>query len=92
MHFLIRALALVVLPGGFGTLDELFEVLTLLQTKKITRIPVLLFGKEYWQKLINFEHLVAEGMIEAEDLALFEYVSSPEQAWQKIVDFHTKIE
>lgn len=88
MHFLIRARALVCFPGGYGTLDELFEALTLLQTKKIKPIPLLLFGKKYWSKLINFNLLVSEGMICSSDLKLFHYVESAEQAWKIIAKFY----
>jgi hypothetical protein len=84
MHLLLRAQALVVFPGGFGTLDEFFETLTLVQTGKIKALPILLFGKEYWQKLVNFELLVEEGMIDAEDLQFFSYVDSAEEAWEII--------
>ncbi len=80
MHFLIRAKALVVFPGGFGTLDELFETLTLIQTKKIRPMPVLIFGKEYWERIINFGALVEEGTISAEDIRLFQYVDTAEEA------------
>lgn len=82
MHFLMRAKALVVFPGGFGTMDELFETLTLVQTKKIKPIPILLFGREYWKKLINFDMFVEEGMISHDDLKLFRYVDTPEEAWE----------
>jgi len=88
MHFLIRARALICFPGGFGTLDELFEALTLLQTKKIKPMPLLLFGKEYWSRLINFDVFVNEGMIDKEDLLFFQYVETAEQAWQAISDFY----
>lgn len=88
MHFLIRSRALVCFPGGYGTLDELFEALTLLQTKKIKPIPLLLFGKKYWSKLINFKLLVSEGMICPSDLKLFHYVESAEQAWKIIAKFY----
>ncbi|WP_317930268.1 TIGR00730 family Rossman fold protein [Halioxenophilus sp. WMMB6] len=81
MHFLKRARGLVAFPGGFGTLDELFETLTLIQTKKILPIPVVLMGKAYWQKLINFDFLVEQGAIEAEDLALFQFADSASEAW-----------
>ena len=84
MHLLRRARALVFFPGGFGTLDEFFETLTLLQTKKIEPFPVLIFGREYWQKLINFELLVEEGMIDPEHLELFQYVDSVDEAWEII--------
>ena len=70
MHFLMRAAALVVFPGGFGTLDELFEALTLIQTQKVRPIPVILFGKAYWEQLISFDFLVAEGAISASDRKL----------------------
>ncbi len=81
MHFMIRAVALAVFPGGFGTLDELFEVLTLIQTRKIAPIPVLLFGREYWERIINFSALVEEGVINRSDLELFSFVETAEEAW-----------
>ncbi len=81
MHFLMRSVALVCFPGGFGTLDELFEALTLIQTGKSRRRPVLLFGREFWTGLINFELLVETGMISAEDLGLFHFVETAEEAW-----------
>jgi uncharacterized protein (TIGR00730 family) len=79
MHFLMRAHALVVFPGGFGTLDELFETLTLVQTHKIRPIPILLFGREYWRRIIDFDAMVEEGVIAAEDLQLFQYVETAEE-------------
>jgi uncharacterized protein (TIGR00730 family) len=82
LHFMMRAKALVVFPGGFGTLDELFEVLCLIQTRKIQSIPVLLFGREYWQRIIDFEAMVEEGVIEPKDLEIFSYVESAEEAWR----------
>lgn len=88
MHFLIRARALVAFPGGFGTLDEVFETLTLLQTKKIRPIPVLLFGKQFWQKLINFDYLIEEGLISPGDLRLFAYVETAEEAFDFIKRFY----
>jgi len=88
MHFLMRAKALVAFPGGFGTLDELFEVLTLVQCKKAKPVPIFLFGSDYWKRLINFEVLVEEGAISADDLALFEYVDDPQQAWDGIKRFY----
>lgn len=84
MHLLMRAKALVAFPGGFGTMDELFEALTLIQTRKVRPIPVLLFGKRFWQKAVNFETFVEEGTINAEDLNIFQYVSTAEQAWEII--------
>ncbi|HEX5804781.1 MAG TPA: TIGR00730 family Rossman fold protein [Macromonas sp.] len=88
MHFLMRAKALVAFPGGFGTLDELFEVLTLVQCKKAKPVPIFLFGSDYWKRLVNFDVLVEEGAISAEDLKLFEYVDEPEQAWAGIKRFY----
>ena len=88
MHFMMRAKALAAFPGGFGTLDELFEVMTLVQTRKARRVPILLFGTDYWTRLINMEVLVDEGTISAEDLQLFHYVDTPEAAWQAICDFY----
>ncbi len=88
MHFLQRARALVAFPGGFGTLDELFETLTLLQTKKAEKVPVILYDKAFWQRLINFDMLVEEGLISPQDLQLIQFVDTPEQAWQIIYDFY----
>ncbi|WP_416548706.1 TIGR00730 family Rossman fold protein [Limnohabitans sp. DCL3] len=88
MHFMMRAKALVAFPGGFGTLDELFEVVTLVQTRKSKPVPILLFGSDYWRRLLNLELLVAEGMICAEDVHLFQYVDTPQAAWQAICDFY----
>ena len=84
MHLLMRAKSLVAFPGGFGTLDELFETLTLIQTHKVERIPVLLFGQAFWERVINFNALVEEGTISAEDLDLFVYVETAEKAWKLI--------
>jgi uncharacterized protein (TIGR00730 family) len=84
MHLLMRAKSLVAFPGGFGTLDELFETLTLIQTRKVQPIPVLLFGQAFWERIVNFEALVEEGTISAEDLDLFVYVESAEEAWEII--------
>jgi uncharacterized protein (TIGR00730 family) len=81
MHFLMRAVALVCFPGGFGTLDELFETLTLIQTKKSRPRPILLFGREFWTKLINIELLIETGMINPIDAQLFHYVETAEEAW-----------
>jgi uncharacterized protein (TIGR00730 family) len=82
MHFLMRSVALVCFPGGFGTLDELFETLTLIQTGKCRQRPILLFGREFWTKLINLDHLVETGMISPEDVNLFRYVETAEEAWR----------
>ena len=81
MHFLMRAVALVCFPGGFGTLDELFEVLTLVQTGKSKMRPVLLFGRDFWSRLINFDLLIETGMISAGDVNLFHFVETAEEAW-----------
>lgn len=81
MHFLKRARALVACPGGFGTLDELFETLTLVQTQKIKPLPVVLMGRQYWSKLINFEFLAEQGALDAADLNLFSMVDSADEAW-----------
>jgi uncharacterized protein (TIGR00730 family) len=88
MHFMMRAKALVAFPGGFGTLDELFEILTLVQTQKSQRVPILLFGTAYWKKIVNFEALVEEGVISKQDLDLFQFVDEPAQAWAQIKNFH----
>lgn len=81
MHFLMRSVALVCFPGGFGTLDELFEALTLMQTGKCRRRPVLLFGKDFWTKLLNVDHLVETGMISPGDVNLFRFVETADEAW-----------
>ena len=81
MHFLMRSIALVCFPGGFGTLDEMFEVMTLIQTGKCRRRPILLFGRDFWSRLINFDVLVETGMISPQDVHLFHYVESAEEAW-----------
>ncbi|MFP4316775.1 MAG: TIGR00730 family Rossman fold protein [Desulfovibrionales bacterium] len=88
MHFLMRARGLVAFPGGFGTLDELFETLTLVQTGKVEPIPVLLFGKEFWNKVVNFDALVEAGTISPEDLDLFEYVETAEEAWEILARYN----
>jgi uncharacterized protein (TIGR00730 family) len=82
MHFLMRSVALACFPGGFGTLDELFETLTLVQTGKCRRRPILLFGRDFWSRLINFELLVDTGMISPQDIHLFHYVETAEEGWQ----------
>lgn len=88
MHFLLRARAVCVFPGGFGTFDETFELLTLIQTGKIKPIPVLLFGKEFWHRVVNFEALVEEGVVSARDLDLFTFVETAEEAWGIIQSFY----
>ncbi len=88
MHFLMRAKALVAFPGGFGTLDELFETLTLIQTRKSDPVPVVLYGRKHWERLINFNLLLEEGMISPKDLTLFSYAETPEEAWKTIQRFY----
>jgi uncharacterized protein (TIGR00730 family) len=88
MHFLMRARALCVFPGGFGTLDELFEVLTLIQTQKIKPIPVLMFGKDFWDTVVNFEKLAEWGTISPDDINLFRYVETAEEAWKALQDYY----
>lgn len=85
MHLLMRARALVVFPGGYGTLDELFETLTLIQTYRMESIPILLFGQNFWERIVNFDALLDEGVISADDLNRFVYVESAEDAWERIV-------
>ncbi len=84
MQFLIRAKSLVAFPGGFGTMDELFETLTLIQTRKIKPIPVLLFGRDFWEQVINFEALIDQGTISARDIDIFQFVDTAEDAWHAI--------
>ncbi len=86
MHFAMRANALIVFPGGFGTFDELFEFLTLCQTGKASRMPIVLFDKDYWSKAINLEHLAEHGMISSNDLSLFTYAETAEEVWSKLVE------
>lgn len=88
MHFMMRAKALVAFPGGFGTLDELFEIITLVQTRKARQVPIVLFGSDYWKRLINFEMLVEEGVISAADLDLFQFADDAETAWNLIKTFY----
>ena len=88
MHFMMRAKALVAFPGGFGTLDELFEIITLVQTRKAAPVPIVLYGSSYWKRLVNFDVLVEEGAISPEDLKLFHYADNPETAWKLICDFY----
>ncbi|GKT24648.1 TIGR00730 family Rossman fold protein [Acidovorax sp. SUPP3334] len=88
MHFMMRAKALVAFPGGFGTLDELFEVLTLVQTGKAKPVPIVLFGTDFWNKVVNFEALVEQGTISAADLNLFHYTDDPQEAWNIIKAFY----
>jgi uncharacterized protein (TIGR00730 family) len=88
MHFMMRAKALVAFPGGFGTLDELFEVITLVQTRKSRQVPIVLFGTDYWKRLVNFEMLVEEGVISPADLDLFQFADDAQAAWDIIRTFY----
>ena len=88
MHFLKRACGLVVCPGGYGTMDELFEALTLIQTRKIAPVPIIFIGKSYWSKLINFEMFEEEGVIEPEDRELFWFAESAQEAWEGMQAWH----
>ena len=88
MHFLMRAKALTYFPGGFGTMDELFEALTLMQTGKIKKMPVVLFGKAFWDSFINFEALAEIGTISRDDLDLFHFAETAEEGWKIISDFY----
>ena len=88
MHLLSRAKALVVFPGGFGTLDELFEVVTLVQTGKIDPLPILLFGKEFWERVVNLDVLADEGMIDPKDRDILRFVETAEEAWLHIAGFY----
>jgi uncharacterized protein (TIGR00730 family) len=90
MHFLLRARAVAVFPGGFGTFDETFELLTLIQTGKIKPMPVLLFGGEFWRRVIDFDALAAEGVISAKDIELMTFVESAEDAWKVVQDFYAR--
>lgn len=84
MHFVLRARAIVVFPGGFGSFDEIFEVLTLIQTKKIVPLPVILVGREHWEKMVRFDLMVEEGLIDAEDLKIITFVDTAVEAWSAI--------
>jgi len=88
MHFLLRARAVAVFPGGFGTFDEFFELLTLIQTGKMKPIPILLFGKDFWTRVVNFEAIAEEGTIAKSDLDLFHWCETAEDAWEHIAEFY----
>ncbi len=88
MHFLLRARAVAVFPGGFGTFDEAFELLTLIQTGKVKRIPILFFGREFWDRVVNFEALVEEGVISPADLDLITYCETADEAWEHVSRFY----
>ncbi len=88
MHFMLRARAIVAYPGGFGSFDELFEVLTLIQTKKVVRIPVILLGKGFWNEVVNFKQLVEFGVIDQEDMQMIHFVETAKEAWDVIQDWY----
>ena len=88
MHFLMRARALVAFPGGYGTMDELFETLTLIQTGKVPRVPVVLVGRAFWDRIVNFPALAEEGVISPGDLDLVSFAETAEEIWKIISDFH----
>jgi len=88
LHFLLRTRALVAFPGGYGTFDELFETLTLVQTRKIKPVPIILVGKEYWQRAFNLDFMIAEGVIDAEDRDLFWYAETAQEIWDGILAWH----
>jgi len=90
LHFLLRAKALVAFPGGYGTLDELFELLTLVQTRRTRARPVVLVGKKFWNRLFNLEALVEDGMIDPADLDLFRYAESAQEAWEAILEWYAQ--
>ncbi|MBI2825416.1 MAG: TIGR00730 family Rossman fold protein [Planctomycetia bacterium] len=92
LHFLLRAKALVVFPGGFGTLDELTDTLTLRQTRRMQPIPIVMFGRAYWEQVLDFQFLADEGVIEDEDLELFQYAETAEEAMAVITRFHDRAE
>ena len=92
LHFMLRAKALVVSPGGFGTFDELFEALTLRQTERMQPIPIIIFGEGFWRKAVDFKHLAETGVIDRQDLELFHFTESPREAWGIIKSFHRATE
>lgn len=90
LHFLLRARALVAFPGGYGTLDEVFETLTLVQTRTIDPVPVVLVGREYWRRVLDADFLLEEGLIDREDRDLFSFAESAEEIWQTILEWHAR--
>src|SRR5438552_13347220 len=88
MHFLLRARAVAVFPGGYGTFDEMFELLTLIQTGKVRPLPILLFGREYWNRVVNFEAMVEEGVIAPHDLDLIHWCEDPVEAWDFVTRYY----
>lgn len=92
MHFMLRAKALVAFPGGYGTMDELFEALTLVQTTKVVRLPIVLMGREFWNGIVNFDRFAEEGVIDPEDVGIFHFAETAEEAWQYIQEYWKKQE
>ena len=90
MHFLLRARAVAVFPGGFGTFDEMFELLTLIQTGKVRPLPILLFGRDFWNRVVDFEALVEEGVIAPHDLDLIHWTEDAQEAWDFVVDYYAR--
>lgn len=90
LHFLVRAKALVVFPGGFGTMDELFETLNLVQCRRIAALPVVLVGREFWQSVVNMQFLAESGLIDPEDSQLFWYAETAQEIWDGIVDWYAR--
>ena len=88
MHFLLHARAVAVFPGGFGTFDELFELLTLIQTGKVRPLPILLFGRDYWNRVVNFQALVDEGVISPNDLDLIYWTDDAQEGWDFVTSFY----
>jgi len=88
MHFLLRARAVAIFPGGFGTFDESFELLTLIQTKKVKPLPILFFGREFWERVVNFDALMEEGVVAPDDLELFRFVETAEEAWDHVCGYY----
>jgi hypothetical protein len=89
MHFLLRAKAVCIFPGGFGTFDELFEALTLIQTGKIKPMPVILFGSDHWKRMVDWEYMAECGLIGSEDLNLLTFCDTAEAAWKVITEFYS---
>jgi uncharacterized protein (TIGR00730 family) len=90
MHFLLRARAVAVFPGGYGTFDEMFELLTLIQTGKVRPLPIILFGRDYWNKVVNFQAMVDEGVISPHDLDLIHWSEEAAEAWDYVMNFYAE--
>ncbi len=90
MHFLLRARAVAVFPGGYGTFDEMFELLTLIQTGKVRPLPILLFGRDYWNRVVNFQAMVDEGVISPHDLDLIHWTENAQEAWDFVTNYYAE--